>query len=52
MNLLIAFGLVHVTVEQLSALNAAYAGVSLYFVRHAVTPVANPKDNQGNSLTP
>ncbi len=52
MNLLIAFHFVHFTIDQVATLNTAYAFFSTYFVRRSVTPTADPKDNQGNTLVP
>jgi hypothetical protein len=54
--LLVAFGLVQLSREQSGAITsavAAWAGlVGTYVARSLVTPVANPKDNDGRSLAP
>lgn len=53
---LVAFGVFKLTVEQAAALAAVIVPLEVLlnaiFVRNRVTPVANPRDSQGNPLRP
>lgn len=51
-NLLIVFSVVHMTYQQIGATNMFLAALLGFLARGAVTPVANPKDAEGNRLVP
>ena len=52
--LLLAFGIVHITKEQSAAISSAVVAwgglLGTFLGRNLVTPVADPKDNEGRSL--
>jgi hypothetical protein len=51
-NLLIVFSVIHMTYEQIGATNMFLAVLLAFIARGAVTPVASPKDADGNRLVP
>ncbi|HKW70111.1 MAG TPA: hypothetical protein VJP81_05960 [Candidatus Dormibacteraeota bacterium] len=51
-NLLIVFAVLHLTVQQIGAINMFLAAFFAFVVRNAVTPIANPRDADGNRLVP
>jgi hypothetical protein len=51
LNLLLAFNVVSITAAQIAALNAVLAAVLGLIVRSVVTPLVDPKNKQGQSLT-
>lgn len=51
-NLLIVFSVIHMTFQQIGATNMFLAALLGFLSRGAVTPVANPKDADGNRLVP
>ncbi len=50
--LLVAFGVVTLSEQRLGAIYAFAAALLSFVARTQVTPLANPRDNAGNSLTP
>jgi hypothetical protein len=51
-NLMIVFGVVQFTDQQIGAINMFLAALLAVLARRAVTPVANPRDQDGNRLVP
>jgi len=51
-NLLFVFSLIHLTVPQIGAINMFLVAFFSFLTRGAVTPVANPRDAEGNKLAP
>lgn len=51
-NLLFVFSLIRITVQQMAATNMFLVALLAFLARGAVTPVANPKDADGNRLVP
>ena len=51
-NLLIVFSVIHMTFQQIGATNMFLAALFGFLIRGAVTPVATPKDSDGNALVP
>lgn len=51
-NLLFVFSLIHLTVPQIGAINMFLVAFFAFLARGAVTPLANPKDADGNRLVP
>jgi hypothetical protein len=51
-NLLIVFSVIHMTYQQIGATNMFLAALLGFLIRGAVTPVATPKDSDGNKLVP
>ena len=51
-NLLIVFAVLHLTVQQIGAINMFLVAFFAFVVRGAVTPIANPRDADGNRLVP
>ncbi len=51
-NLLFVFSVIHLTVPQIGAINMFLVAFFAFLARGAVTPVANPKDAEGNRLVP
>ena len=51
-NLLFVFSLIHFTVQQMAATNMFLVALLAFLARNAVTPVANPRDAEGNRLVP
>jgi hypothetical protein len=51
-NLLIVFSVIHMTYQQIGATNMFLAALLGFLIRAAVTPVASPKDSDGNKLVP
>ena len=51
-NLLIVFSVIHMTFQQIGATNMFLAALFGFLIRGAVTPVATPKDSDGNRLVP
>jgi uncharacterized membrane protein (Fun14 family) len=57
---LVALGVININPEQMGAIGAALTAVvglalpvvGAFVARQYVTPVSNPKDNEGNALTP
>jgi len=49
-NLLIVFAVIHMTDQQIGAINMFLAALLAFLARGAVTPIANPRDSQGNRL--
>jgi hypothetical protein len=52
LNTLIAFNVVELTATQIGAINALVAAVLGVIVRQVVTPLADPRNNDGESLVP
>lgn len=51
-NLLFVFSVIHITVQQMAATNMFLVVLLAFLARGAVTPVASPKDADGNRLVP
>lgn len=51
-NLLFVFSVIHLTVQQMGATNMFLVALLAFLARGAVTPVANPRDAEGNRLVP
>jgi hypothetical protein len=51
-NLLFVFSLIRLTVQQMAATNMFLVALLAFLARSAVTPVANPRDAEGNRLVP
>jgi len=51
-NLLFVFSLLRLTVQQMAATNMFLVALLAFLARSAVTPVANPRDAEGNRLVP
>lgn len=51
-NLLFVFSVIHLTVQQMGATNMFVVALLAFLARGAVTPVANPRDAEGNRLVP
>lgn len=51
-NLLFVFSVIHLTVPQIGAINMFLVAFFAFLARGAVTPVANPRDADGNKLAP
>lgn len=51
-NLLIVLSVVHLTVQQIGAINMFLVAFFAFVARQAVTPTANPRDADGNKLVP
>jgi hypothetical protein len=51
-NLLFVFSLIHLTIQQMAATNMFLVVLLAFLARNAVTPVANPRDSEGNRLVP
>ncbi|HYU64481.1 MAG TPA: hypothetical protein VEN12_11915 [Verrucomicrobiae bacterium] len=51
-NLLIVFSVLHMSVQQIGAINMFLVAFFAFVARGAVTPIANPKDADGNRLVP
>ena len=51
-NLLFVFSVIHLTVPQIGAINMFLVAFFAFLARGAVTPVAYPKDADGNRLVP
>ena len=51
-NLLIVFSVLHMTVQQIGAINMFLVAFFAFVSRSAVTPIANPRDADGNRLVP
>jgi hypothetical protein len=51
-NLLFVFSVIHIGVQQMAALNMFLVALLAFVARNAVTPVASPKDAEGNRLVP
>jgi hypothetical protein len=51
-NLGIVFGVVNLDDAQIGGINLALAAILGFIVRKAVTPLAEPKNNQGQPLVP
>jgi hypothetical protein len=50
-NLLVVFGLLHLTDVQLGAVNGALAAVLGFIVRSQVTPLSDPRTKDGKEAT-
>lgn len=51
-NLLFVFSVIRISVPQMAALNMFLVVLLAFIARNAVTPVASPKDVEGNRLVP
>lgn len=51
-NLLFVFSVIHLTVQQMGATDMFLVVLLAFLARNAVTPVANPRDTEGNRLVP
>jgi hypothetical protein len=51
-NLLFVFSVIRLTVQQMAATNMFLVVLLAFLARGAVTPVANPRDAEGNRLVP
>src|SRR5690242_7284385 len=51
-NLLFVFSLIRLTVQQMAATNMFLVALLAFLARSAVTPVANPRDAEGNRVVP
>lgn len=51
-NLLFVFSVIRLSVPQMAATNMFLVVVLAFLARSAVTPVASPKDGEGNRLVP
>jgi hypothetical protein len=51
-NLLFVFSVIHISVQQMAALNMFLVALLAFIARNAVTPVSSPKDSEGNRLVP
>jgi hypothetical protein len=51
-NLLIVCSVLHMTVQQIGAVNMFLVAFFAFVARGAVTPIANPRDAEGNPLVP
>jgi hypothetical protein len=51
-NLLFVFSVIHISVQQMGATNMFLVALLAFIARNAVTPVAIPKDAEGNRLVP
>jgi hypothetical protein len=51
-NLLFVFSVIHISVQQMGATNMFLVALLAFIARNAVTPVASPKDGEGNRLVP
>ena len=51
-NLLFVFSVIHLTIQQIGAINMFLVAFLAFLARGAVTPLANPKDADGNRLVP
>lgn len=52
LNVIVAFGVLHLTNEQLSVLNLTLASVLGFLTRMVVTPVVRPRGHGRRSLVP
>ncbi|HET7420002.1 MAG TPA: hypothetical protein VFL27_06440 [Candidatus Dormibacteraeota bacterium] len=51
-NLLFVFSVIRLSVPQMAATNMFLVALLAFVARAAVTPVASPKDGEGNRLVP
>lgn len=51
-NLLIVFSVLRLSEQQIGAINMFLVSFFAFIARAAVTPIANPKDADGNRLVP
>jgi hypothetical protein len=51
-NLLFVFSVIRISVQQMGATNMFLVALLAFIARNSVTPVASPKDAEGNRLVP
>lgn len=51
-NLLFVFSVIRLSVPQMAATNMFLVALLAFVARNAVTPIASPKDGEGNRLVP